>query len=119
MNVNWQGVYPALTTKFTQHDQLDLSFFEKNLLAQMRAGIDGAILGGSLGEASSLTVDEKEVLVKHAVDTVAESIPIILNIAEQTTESAIQQAENAEKRGASGIMMLPPMRYKATDEETV
>ena len=119
MNVNWQGIYPALTTKFTQHDQLDLHLFETNLLAQMRAGIDGAILGGSLGEASSLTVDEKEILVKHAVNTVAGRIPVILNIAEQTTESAIKQAENAEKWGASGIMILPPMRYKATDEETI
>jgi 4-hydroxy-tetrahydrodipicolinate synthase len=119
MKVNWQGIYPALTTKFTKDDQLDLKFFEKNLLAQISAGIDGAILGGSLGEASSLAVEEKEVLIKQAVNTVEGKIPVILNIAEQTTKSAIEQAENAEKWGASGIMMLPPMRYKATDEETV
>ena len=119
MKVNWQGIYPALTTKFTKEDQLDLKSFEKNLYAQLKAGIDGVILGGSLGEASSLSSKEKEVLVKHAVQIVGEDIPVILTIAEQTTRSAAMLAENAEACGAHGIMLLPPMRYKATDDETV
>jgi 4-hydroxy-tetrahydrodipicolinate synthase len=119
MKVNWQGIYPALTTKFTKDDQLDLKFFEKNLCAQLKAGIDGAILGGTLGEASSLSKEEKEVLVRHAVQIVEGKVPVILTIAEQTTKGAVKQAEKAETCGASGIMLLPPMRYKATDEETV
>lgn len=119
MKVTWQGVYPALTTKFTQDDRLDLDSFERNLMVQMKAGIDGIILGGSLGEASSLEAEEKEILVKNAIQLVNGKIPVILNIAEQTTKSAVKQAEYAEKWGANGIMMLPPMRYKATDDETV
>lgn len=119
MKVTWQGVYPALTTKFTQDDRLDLNSFERNLKVQMKAGIDGIILGGSLGEASSLEAEEKEILVKNAVQLVNGKIPVILNIAEQTTKSAEKQAEYAEEWGANGIMMLPPMRYKATDDETV
>lgn len=119
MKVTWQGVYPAITTKFTKDDQLDLDAFDNNLEAQIKAGIDGIILGGSLGEASSLQADEKEILLKHAIQTVNGKIPVILNIAEQTTADAVQQAENAEKWGADGIMILPPMRYKATDDETV
>ncbi len=119
MKVNWQGIYPALTTKFTKDDQLDMEFFEKNISAQLKAGIDGIILGGSLGEASSLSTEEKEILVRHAIQILGGKIPVILNIAEQTTRSAIKQAENAELWGASGVMLLPPMRYRATDEETV
>jgi len=55
MTFHWQGVFPALTTKFTADDTLDLAAFEHNLEAQMAAGVDGIILGGSLGEASTLT----------------------------------------------------------------
>ena len=47
-----------------------------------------------------------------------ESIPVIINIAEQATKTAIQSAEYAEKNGADGLMLLPPMRYKADDRET-
>jgi 4-hydroxy-tetrahydrodipicolinate synthase len=119
MKVTWQGVYPAITTKFTKDDRLDLDTFEKNVRAQIKAGIDGIILGGSLGEASSLDTKEKEILVKHTLQLTSDKIPVILNIAEQTTESAVQQAKNAEKWGTDGIMILPPMRYKATDDETV
>ncbi len=64
MSFEWKGVFPALTTKFTASDDLDLPLFEKNLQAQLAAGVEGIILGGKLGEASVLSSDEKEKLVK-------------------------------------------------------
>ena len=39
MAIQWKGVFPALTTKFTADDQLDLPLFEKNLEEQLAAGI--------------------------------------------------------------------------------
>ena len=65
MNVEWKGVFPALLTPFTAHDELDLPLFEKNLAAQLKAGVHGVIIGGSLGEASTITVAEKEQLIKN------------------------------------------------------
>jgi len=119
MSIKWRGIFPALTTKFTQKDELDLPLFAKNLKAQIDAGIDGIILGGTLGEASVLTTDEKETLVKFAVKEVADRIPVVLNIAEGSTREAIKQAGYAEKWGAKGLMILPPMRYKTDHRETV
>ncbi len=119
MKFNWQGVFPALTTKFTADDTLDLSAFEHNLQAQIDAGIDGIILGGSLGEASTLTQPERATLVRHAVEKIGGKIPVILNISEASTKEGIKVAESAADLGASGLMLLPPMRYKADDRETV
>lgn len=119
MEINWQGVFPALTTKFTDQDELDLKLFSKNITAQLDAGVKGIILGGTLGEASVLTKNEKETLVQFAVEKVPEKIPVILNIAEGSTKEAIQQAANAEKWGAKGLMLLPPMRYKPDHREAV
>ncbi len=110
---------PAVTTKFTDDDQLDLVMFETNIRAQMAAGVHGIILGGTLGEASTLEDDEKSILVKKAVEIVDGTIPVIINIAEQTTKNAIESARKAKEDGASGLMMLPPMRYKADARETV
>jgi 4-hydroxy-tetrahydrodipicolinate synthase len=115
----WNGVFPALTTKFTSTDELDLSLFAKNLNAQLDAGVNGIILGGSLGEASVLTVEEKEQLVKFAVEKIGGKVPVVLNIAEGSTREAIKLAANAKAWGAEGLMMLPPMRYKSDDRETV
>lgn len=117
--INWQGIFPALTTKFTREDELDLPLFEKNLLAQLDAGVHGIILGGTLGEASVLSNEEKQTLVRFAVERVEGNVPVIMNIAEGATREAIQQAENAAAWGASGLMILPPMRYKCDHREGV
>jgi len=119
MAIEWKGVFPALTTKFTADDKLDLPLFEKNLNAQLEAGVNGIVLGGTLGEASVLTTAEKEQLVKFAVSTCAGKVPVVLNIAEGSTKEALQQAVYAKEWGAKGIMMLPPMRYKSDHRETV
>jgi 4-hydroxy-tetrahydrodipicolinate synthase len=119
MKVDWEGVYPAITTKFNKDGSLDLSTFRKNLHAQLDAGIHGIVLGGTLGEASTLRKDEKLQLLETTLDVVGDKIPVIINIAEKTTRDAIQTAKDARKNGASGLMMLPPMQYKADDRETV
>tara|TARA_R110002153_G_scaffold5390_9_gene25248 strand:- start:3429 stop:4349 length:921 start_codon:yes stop_codon:yes gene_type:complete len=119
MQIKWEGVMPAVTTKFTKEDTLDLQMFEINIQAQLKAGVSAIILGGTLGEASTLTDDEKKILIQETVRIVDGNIPVIINIAEQTTKGAIEAASKAKKYGASGLMMLPPMRYKANDFETV
>ncbi|MCD0472044.1 dihydrodipicolinate synthase family protein [Flavobacterium sp. JAS] len=119
MSIQWKGVMPAVTTKFTADDKLDFRMFEVNLKAQLDAGVEGIILGGTLGEASTLLEEEKRELVKGTVSMVNNQVPVIMNIAEQTTRGAILAANKAEQDGAKGLMMLPPMRYKASDYETV
>ncbi len=117
-SIEWKGIFPAITTKFTAADELDLPLFERNLQAQLAAGIDGIVLGGSLGEASTLTTAEKETLTKFTVEKVAGKIPVVLNIAEGSTKEAIKQANLAQEWGAQGLMLLPPMRYKTDEQET-
>jgi dihydrodipicolinate synthase/N-acetylneuraminate lyase len=117
--IHWHGVFPALTTKFTSDDKLDFPLFEMNLQAQLSAGVQGVILGGTLGESSVLSNEEKFSLVKFAVEKVAGAIPVVMNIAEGSTREALKLAAEAEQSGAKGLMMLPPMRYKSDHRETV
>lgn len=117
--INWKGIYPALLTPFDAFDNIDFKIFEKNLDAQIEAGIDGIVLGGSLGEASTLHQEEKKNLLMCANEVVKNRLPVIFNIAEQATKEAVKAAQNAEIDGADGLMLLPPMRYKADEKETV
>lgn len=119
MSIQWKGVFPALTTKFTSDFKLDFPLFEKNLNAQLDAGVHGVILGGTLGESSVLSNDEKFDLVKFTVDRVEGKVPVVMNIAEGSTADAVKLAADAGKYGAKGLMMLPPMRYKPDHRETV
>ena len=119
MAIQWTGIFPAVTTKFTKEDTLDIALFTKNIKAQIAAGVEGIILGGTLGESSVLTQSEKEILVKETVKIVEGKIPVVINIAEGSTSVAIQCAKDAETWGAKGLMLLPPMRYKSDHRETV
>ena len=119
MKFQWEGIMPAVTTKFTTKDTLDLAMFSQNIKAQLEAGVHGIVLGGTLGESSTLEDSEKRTLTTETVKIVAGKIPVMINIAEETTKGAIDAANKAEEDGASGLMMLPPMRYSAGNREVV
>ncbi|MEP6728319.1 MAG: dihydrodipicolinate synthase family protein [Bacteroidota bacterium] len=118
-NPKWLGVYPAMLTPFKEDDTIDFDMFTLNLNAQLDAGIDGIVMGGSLGEASTLLNEEKTALLQHCKKTMKRQVPAIVTIAEQSTKAAIGVANSAEKNGADGLMILPPMRYKADERETL
>jgi len=118
-NIEWKGIMPAVTTKFTAQDQLDLDMFSVNIKAQLEAGVHGIVLGGTLGEASTLTPKEKRELTTTTVKLANGHVPVLMNIAEQTTSGAVEAAKIAEQDGANGLMLLPPMRYNACPKETV
>ncbi|HSZ34586.1 MAG TPA: dihydrodipicolinate synthase family protein [Puia sp.] len=117
--IKWQGVYPALLTPFKKDETIDFEMFGLNLEAQVKAGIEGVVIGGSLGESSTLEKNELMDLLQFSRQLLPGKIPVIVNIAEQSTTVAIKSAQAAEKNGADGLMLLPPLRYKADDRETV
>lgn len=117
--INWNGVFPAITTKFTADGSLDLDLFLHNIDAQLAAGVHGLILGGTLGEAATLTEEEKITITKACLNHVNGKVPVILNIAEASTSIACEWARKAEKLGVQGLMLLPPMRYNADHREVV
>ncbi len=119
MKLSWEGIYPAVTTKFTETDELDLPAFAVNIEAQIMAGVDAIVLGGSLGEASTLDPAEKSVLLKETIRLSNGRVPVLMNIAEQQTKAAVQLAQQYEAEGAAGLMLLPPLKYKADDREVV
>ncbi len=118
MKPTWTGVYPAITTKFKENGELDIPLFLKNIDYQLECGVSGIIIGGSLGESSTLSKEEKLKLVE-VLQPYRDRIPVIMNIAESSTERAIEAAKDAEANGADGLMLLPPLLYKPDEAETV
>ena len=115
----WQGIFPAITTKFHADESIDAQGTAKHIDFQIRNGIHGLVTCGSLGEASTLDKEEKIQLLVYALEIVKGKVPVVLTIAEQATKVATQLAQEGEKTGIDGLMILPPMRYKADDRETV
>jgi len=63
--------------------------------------------------------NEKEQLIKSGIKNSGGRVPVVLNIAEASTKDALKQVALAKQWSVQGLMILPPMRYKADDRETV
>lgn len=118
-SVRWQGVFPALTTKFKPDFSLDLDAMAEHLEFQLKAGVDGIIILGSLGENSALNMDEKLQLTDFFIRQLEKRVPLLACIAESDTREACNYASRAEVMGVDGVMLLPPMRYQGDRHETL
>ena len=119
MNVNWHGVFPALTTQFRDDQSLDLDATARHLETLIAAGIHGVVLLGTVGENTTLEYDEKLTVIREMRAVVNGRIPVLSGVAEYTTALASRYARNVEKIGIDGLMVLPGMVYKSDERETV
>jgi len=114
----WQGVIPAVTTKFTEDGALDFKEMERCYGLQIDAGVDGLIACGSLGEGPMLSHDERLDVLK-AIQQATKGKPALLTVAEAATYQSCRLAERAAKAGASGLMVVPSMVYHTNRDETL
>ncbi|MDR3471050.1 MAG: dihydrodipicolinate synthase family protein [Devosia sp.] len=116
---DFKGVLPAITTKMTGDQEVDLEGVRGDVEFQIEAGVDGIIVCGSLGEASSLMRQEKLAIAEAAIRQSRGRKPVILTIAEDSTRAGASLAADAEKLGIEGLMVLPAMRYLSDERETI
>ena len=119
MSILWSGVFPALMTEFNEDGSLDLDGLRHHIMSCRNAGIEGLVMLGTLGENCSLRPDEKEIVLKTAIETCEGSIPVLSGVAEYTTELAIEHAILAQRTGCNGLMVLPSMVYQQDQREGV
>lgn len=119
MNVNWKGVFPALTTQFREDESIDIDATAAHLEHMIASGIHGVILLGSVGENTALSYEEKLLVLRELKPVVNGRIPVMSGVAENTTRTASQYAADCEKIGIDGLMVLPAMIYKADRREAI
>ncbi|HVT11204.1 MAG TPA: dihydrodipicolinate synthase family protein [Fimbriimonadaceae bacterium] len=110
MSLNWQGVFPAITTPFREDGSIDHNFLHRHANWMLGAGCHGIIPCGSLGEGATLSFDEKIAVMKTCVEASAGK-PVIPGIAALSTQEAVRLAKAAEDNGCRGLMVLPPYAY--------
>lgn len=109
--MKWQGVMPAITTGFNTDLTLDQEYLAKHVSWLIDRGCTGIVANGTLGEAPSLSFDEKIQVLQTCVVTVGDRVPVIAGIGAFTTAQAISLAQEAARVGCSGLMVLPPYLY--------
>ena len=119
LQVDWQGVYPAVPTQFNEDFSLDIKGTQKHLETLLSEGIHGLVMLGTIGENCSLSLDEKIQVLKATDEVNKGSVPLLNGISEYTTAGACETAVAAAKVGVDGFMVMPAMVYNSDRRETV
>ena len=119
LQVDWQGVYPAVPTQFNEDFSLDIKGTQKHVEVLLSEGIHGLVMLGTIGENCSLSLDEKIQVLKATDEVNKGSVPLINGIAEFTTAGACETAVAAANAGVDGFMVMPAMVYNSDRRETV
>jgi 1-pyrroline-4-hydroxy-2-carboxylate deaminase len=82
-------------------------------------GCHGVGANGSLGEYASLTDEERRRVVKVAVEAVDGRGAVIAGVHASGWHQAQVWAEYAQADGADAVLLLPPIIYRANDDEVV
>jgi len=111
MTIDWQGVFPAVTTQIREDLTIDLADTQRVVDDLIRDGVTGLIALGTVGENNSLTFDEKVAVLTAIVEVTDGRVPVVTGVSEYDTRRAVTYAQAAERAGADGLMLLPPMVY--------
>jgi 4-hydroxy-tetrahydrodipicolinate synthase len=118
-NARWQGVFPATTTKLHEDESLDHDAMRKHFAFMIDNGVHGLVTGGSLGEASTLSMQEKLDVARTAVEVAKGRIPVLANVSETRTADAVQYVRAAVDLGVDGFMVMPSVIYAADPREAM
>ena len=98
-NPRWQGIFPAITTKFHPDESIDAEGTARHIDFQIRNGIHGLVTCGSLGEASTLSLEEKLRVAQIALEAANGRIPVLANVSETSTREALRYMESGQHFG--------------------
>ncbi len=115
----FEGIIPAVTTPFDASDQIDVAALKANVQALLDAGVHGFVATGTMGEAGSLSAEERRTVVQAVVEAAGGKVPVTAGVSSGSALTSLAYALDAKALGASSIMCLPPLGYRADEDEVV
>ena len=114
----WTGVFPAVTTKMTKDGEVDLAAMQSSIERQIKGGVSGVIVLPMLGENASLSLAERERVIRAGAEVTRGRVPLLSGLAEISLANACANAQAYKSFGAEGLMVFPSLAYKTDERET-
>jgi 4-hydroxy-tetrahydrodipicolinate synthase len=111
------GIIPAVVVPFAEDGSIDVAALRANVTHLLDGGVHGLVVNGTMGEAGSLSTDERGLVIETVVGVAAGRIPVTAGVSAGSTAASCAHAEQARAGGAHGVMCLPPLLYRGTTEE--
>src|SRR3954471_14844969 len=99
--MHFEGIFPAVTTPFDASGAVDEAALERNVAAYLDAGVHGLVANGTMGEAGSLSAQERRAVVAAIARAAGGRLPVIAGVSAATPAAAIDLAADAAQAGAT------------------
>ena len=111
------GIIPAVVVPFTAEDAIDVEALRANVERLLDGGVHGLVVNGTMGEAGSLSPEERGLVLETVVELAAGRVPVTVGVSAGATAQSCAYAAQARAAGAQGVMCLPPLLYRGTTAE--
>lgn len=112
----YRGIFPAFYACYKKDGSIDteaVEIFTRHLVGK---GVKGLYVGGSSGECIYQSVNERKLLLEHAVKAAEGKVTIIAHVACNNTEDSCELARHAEGLGVDAIASIPPIYFHLPPE---
>ncbi len=112
----FQGAMVALVTPLDENDEVDYKSLDKLIDYQIDNGVNGLVVVGTTGESATLTLEEKDNIIRHTVKKVKGRVPVVAGSGSQGTKQTLALTQMVKKAGADGALIMTPAYIKPTEE---
>ena len=109
----FSGAATALVTPL-RHGEIDIDALDGLIERQIKGGISALVIGGTTGEAATLSDVERRDLYTHVKGRVRGRTKIIFGTGTNDTRLAIKHTRLADSIGTDGLLVVTPYYNKGT-----
>jgi len=115
-DIIFKGCATAIVTPFEENEDINFDEFKKLVDYQIDNKVDAIVVCGTTGEASTLSKEEREELIKYCVKVVNKRVPVIAGVGTNNTKTVVENECYAERTGADGLLVVTPYYNKTTQK---
>jgi dihydrodipicolinate synthase/N-acetylneuraminate lyase len=112
-----KGVHAAIVTHFDHDLNVDHEAIANQVSRLIEVGIHGVVATGTMGEAGSLSAEERRAVIATTAAAADGRVPVSAGISAATAEQAAAYGRDGLRAGADGLMILPPLLYRGDRRE--
>ena len=113
-DIIFRGCATAIVTPFNEYNEINFDEFKRLVDFQIDNDVNAIVICGTTGEASTLSCEEKEELIRYCVKIVNNRVPVIAGVGSNNTELVIENEKYAERNGVDGLLVVTPYYNKTT-----
>ena len=106
----------AMVTAFHDDGSVDLEATARVAEHLADHGHDGVVVSGTTGESPTTSTEEDGRILRAVVEAVGDRLRVVAGVGTNNTAHSVELAEQAEKLGAHGVLVVTPYYNKPTQE---